>query len=55
MLMGGQVGGRDRLGIWDWQAYTAILKTDNKDLLLKKEIYVYIYMKPYQFTLKFVD
>ena len=28
----GEAGGRDKLGIWDWQIYTTIYKI-NKDLL----------------------
>ena len=27
-LLGGKVGGRDRLGVWNWRVHTAIFKTD---------------------------
>ena len=31
MVMGqGRVGGRDRLGVWDWYVHTAIFKIDNQ-------------------------
>ena len=26
----GKSGGRDRLGVWDWQVHTAIFKIDNQ-------------------------
>ena len=26
----GKVGGRDKLGVWDWHVYTAIFKIDNQ-------------------------
>ena len=31
---GWRVGGRDRLGVWDWQVYTAVFKVDNQQGLL---------------------
>ena len=29
-LPGGRVGGRERLGVWDWHVYTALLKIDSQ-------------------------
>ena len=26
----GKVGGRDKLGVWDWHIHTTILRTDNQ-------------------------
>ena len=26
----GKVGGRDRLGVWDWYIYTTVFKIDNQ-------------------------
>ena len=33
MVTKGGKGERGKLGVWDWQIYTTIYKTDNKDLL----------------------
>ena len=27
---GGREGGRDRLGVWDWQVHTAVFKIDKQ-------------------------
>ena len=40
MVTKGERGGRDKLGIWDYQMHTTINKINNKDLLYSTGNYI---------------